>query len=213
MGYQTGLRIMASETQIKGTLQETGAPRFGERPAASTGALTPEMQALRLAALELAANLSWLPDRNAGEMFSERCERLSEAFDSLFEGVKEAFGKGKPSEDIRWLRDNDQLLMLAARALGNDLGAKRTLPVVSNKVDVLPRVVAIALGFLNVVDTSFTKEQFTEFCKAFQEHTPLKFHEIGALVPSLELLLLETIAAHGKAAVAAPITAGDKRVP
>ena len=162
---------MASETQIKGTVQDRGGA--SRRDAATTAALTPEMQALRVAALELAANLSWLPDRNAGDMFSERCERLSEAFDSLFEGVKEAFGKGKPSEDIRWLRDNDQLLMLAARALGNDLGAKRTLPVVSNKVDVLPRVVAIALGFLNVVDTSFTKEQFTEFCKAFQEHTPL----------------------------------------
>ena len=72
-------------------------------------------------------------------------------------------------------------------------------------------MVAIALGFLNVVDTSFTKEQFTEFCKAFQEHTPLKFHEIGALVPSLELLLLETIAAHGKAAVSAPISARLER--
>lgn len=207
-------RIMASETQIKGTVQDTaGAARGEERSAAPTAALTPEMQALRVAALELAANLSWLPDRDAGEMFSERCERLSEAFDSLFEGVKEAFGKGKPSEDIRWLRDNDQLLVLAARALGNDLGAKRTLPVVSNKVDVLPRVLAIALGFLNEVDTSFTKEQFTEFCKAFQEHTPLKFHEIGALVPSLELLLLETIAAHGKAAVSAPISGGSKRLP
>ena len=203
---------MASETQTKGIVPETsGAATEEERRSSLQRAA--EVQALRLAALELAANLSWLPDRDAGEMFSERCERLCEAFDSLFEGVKEAFGRGKPSEDIRWLRDNDQQLMLAARALANDLGAKETLPVVSNKVDVLPRVMAIALGFLNVVDTAFTKEQFTQFCKAFQEHTPLKFHEIGALVPSLELLLLETIAAHGKAAVAAPITAGDKRVP
>ena len=145
---------MASETQIKGTVQDRGGGSRRDEPrAAITAAHTPEMQALRVAALELAANLSWLPDRNAGEMFSERCERLSEAFDSLFEGVKEAFGKGKPSEDIRWLRDNDQLLTLAARALGNDLGAKRTLPVVSNKADVLPRVVAIALGFVVIASS------------------------------------------------------------
>lgn len=204
---------MASETQTNGVVPETRRAMGGEDRHAAALESRAELQVLRKAALELAANLSWLPDRDASEMFSERCERLTEAFESLFEGVEEAFGKGKPSEDIRWLRDNDQQLMLAARALANDLGAKNTLPVVSNKVDFLPRVMAIALGFLNVVDTSFTKEQFTEFCKAFQEHTPLRFHEIGALVPSLELLLLETIAAHGKAAVSAPITAGSKRIP
>jgi cyclic beta-1,2-glucan synthetase len=204
---------MSSKTQSNGIIPETGGAGHEEEQHSPVVERKGDVQGLRKAALELAANLSWLPDRDAGEMFSERCERLSEAFESLFEGVKEAFGKGKPSEDIRWLRDNDQQLLLAARALSNDLGAKRNLPVVSNKVDVLPRVTAIALGFLNVVDTSFTKEQFTEFCKAFEEHTPLRFHEIGALVPSLELLLLETIAAHGKAAVSAPITAGSKRVP
>lgn len=202
---------MASNIQTKRIVSET-AGEAGPEEQRSSQEHAADLQALRVAALELAANLGWLPDRDAGEMFSERCERLSEAFESLFEGVEEAFGKGKPSEDIRWLRDNDQLLMLAARALANDLGGKQ-LPVVSNKVDTLPRVMAIALGFLNVVDTSFTKEQFTEFCQAFQEHTPLRFHEIGALVPSLELLLLETIAAHGKAAVSAPITAGSKRIP
>src|SRR4051812_33335235 len=211
---------MGSDIQANGVVGHTGGDVGQEERSSNVVQIrgegkadAAELQALRLAATELATNLSWLPDRDAGEMFSERCERLSEAFESLFEGVKEAFGKGKPSEDIRWLRDNDQQLLLAGKALANDLGGKSTLPVVSNKVDILPRVMAIALGFLNVVDTTFTKEQFTEFCKAFEEHTPLKFHEIGALVPSLELLLLETIAAHGKAAVAAPITSGSKRIP
>jgi len=49
-------RIMASETQIKGTVQDTARAARGEaRSAAPTAALTPEMQALRVAALELAA--------------------------------------------------------------------------------------------------------------------------------------------------------------
>ena len=211
---------MSSETQANGVVGHAGGDVGQEERSSNvvqirseTETTAAEMQALSKAAGELAATLSWLPDRDAGEMFSERCARLEEALESLFEGVKEAFGKGKPSEDIRWLRDNDQQLMLAARALGNDLGARKSLPVVSNDANVLPRVMAIALGFLNVVETSFTKEQFTAFCKAFEDHTPLRFHEIGALVPSLELLLLETIAAHGKAAVAAPITAGSKRIP
>ncbi len=204
---------MGSEIQTKSAVPEAPGVTGQEEQNPAPEQNGADVETLRKSARELAATLSWLPDRNAEEMFSERCERLCEAFASLFEGVEEAFGKGKPSEDIRWLRDNDQQLLLAARALANDLGAKRELPVVSNKADILPRVMAIALGFLNEVETSFTKEQFTEFCKAFEEHTPLRFHEVGALVPSLELLLLETIAAHGRAAVSAPITAGSKRIP
>ena len=205
---------MGSEIQANGVIGETGGV-IGEeeRQQARTVQAGAEARNLRNAAVELAASLSWLPDREAGQIFAERCEKLSETFESLFEDVKVAFSKGKPSEDVRWLRDNDQQLLLAAKALTNDLGAKTKLPVVSNKADILPRVLAIALGFLNDVGTSFTKEQFTAFCHAFEEHTPLRFHEIGSLVPSLELLLLETIAAYGKAAVNAPITDNSKRIP
>jgi len=196
---------MGSDIQTNGTIgEEERHPSSLENGAAA--------QAIHKAGFELAASLSWLPDREAGDIFSLRCEKLSKTLDSLFEDVKAAFAKGKPSEDVRWLRDNDQQLSLAAKALANDLGPRTTLPMVSNKVEILPRVMAIAVGFLQEVDTAFTKEQFTAFCHAFEEHTPLKFHEIGALVPSLELLLLERIAACGQEAVSNPGTA-TKRVP
>ena len=47
-------------------------------------------------------------------------------------------------------------------------------------------------------DTAHTKAEFTAFCLAFEETTPLEFHEIGALVPALKLVLLEEIAARGR---------------
>ena len=39
---------------------------------------------------------------------------------------------------------------------------------------------------------------------AFEEKTPLEFHEIGALVPALKLVLLEEIAARGSRLVSDP---------
>ena len=44
-------------------------------------------------------------------------------------------------------------------------------------------------------DATFSEAKFTEFCLGFEEITPLEFHEIGALVPALKLVLLEEIAA------------------
>lgn len=158
-----------------------------------------EDHALQGAARELAARLSWLPDRPSGEMLSERCKDLSDAFDSLFKQVDAAYEKERSSEDLLWLRDNSQQLSLAARQLGAELGAQGTLPVVSNEADLLPRVVAIATTFLAETGLDFSKEHFTAFCLAFEEHTPLRFHEIGALVPALKLIVLEKIAASGSA--------------
>ncbi len=167
---------------------------------------------IRNAGGELAAHLSWLPETPSGDMFAKRCEALSTALDSLFKKVETAFTKDPTSEDLLWLRDNSQQLSLAARVVKNDLGSKTNLPVVSNQTEMLPRVAAIALGYIEEVDTACSKEQFTAFCLGFEEHTPLRFHEIGSLVPALELILLEKIAAYGKAVVSPANGAAPKRV-
>src|SRR5215469_1913936 len=167
---------------------------------------------LESAALDLAARLSWLPDTPSGDTFAKRSHDLSAAFKILFEKVKNAYAKDPQSEDLLWLRDNSQQLSLAARQLAEELGPQGALPVVSNQVQILPRVLAIATGFLEQVGTDFSKEQFTAFCRAFEQHTPLKFHEIGALVPALKLILLEKIAETGKAVVKGESSATGRRV-
>jgi cyclic beta-1,2-glucan synthetase len=167
---------------------------------------------MRGAAAELAASLSWLPGSSSSDTFSKRCQNLAAAFKSVFAAVDAAFARNPGSEDLLWLRNNAQQLFSAARMVTSELGPLTTLPVVSTKDEMLPRVLAIAQGFLDQSDTTLSKGQFTAFCMAFEETTPLQFHEIGALVPALRLVLLEKIVARGSCIVKDPTSKTCKRV-
>jgi cyclic beta-1,2-glucan synthetase len=169
--------------------------------------------------MELAASLSWLPGSPSSNTFSKRCQNVVAAFDAISEGVDAAFAQARGSEDLLWLRDNVLQLCSATRTLATELGPLTSLPLVyskdvyrndaygkdvSNRNEVLPRVLAIAQGFFEETNDSFNKNDFTKFCLAFEETTPLEFHEIGALVPALKLVLLEQIAARGNRLVSNP---------
>src|ERR1700722_11214896 len=152
-----------------------------------------EMKAMRSAATDLALSLSWLRGTPSSDMLSVRCESLVAAFKSVFVKVESAFAQALESEDLLWLRNNAQQLASAARLILNELGPLTNLPIVSSKDEILPRVLALTEGFIKQAK-DVSKEQFTEFCLVFEETTPLEYHEIGALVPALKLVLLEKIA-------------------
>lgn len=181
---------MGTHTQIGDVIGEEMQP---VTPAADETQASP----LHDTALELAAQLSWLPQRPSSEAFTSRCRDLSETFKKLFDRIENAFAHNPGSEDLLWLRTNSQQMAAAARMIASELGPRNTLPMVANKANILPRSLAIARGFLDEVGTEVTKEDFTAFCLAFEEKTPLEFHEINALVPSLKLVILEQIAANG----------------
>jgi len=163
-------------------------------------------------ATELAASLTWLRGTPSSDAFSRRCQTLAGEFKSIFQGVDAAFAKAPDSEDLLWLVNNAQQLCSAARIVASELGPLTALPVVSNKDEILPRVLAIAQGFLAEADTALSKGQFTAFCIAFEEAMPLTFHEIGALVPALKLVLLEQIATRGSCFVNNPTSKTCKQV-
>ncbi len=171
-----------------------------------------EVRPLRSAATEFATSLGWLPGTPSSDTFSKRCQKLAAAFDAIFEDVDAAFAKAPDSEDLLWLRDNKQQLNSATRGVGSELGPLTHLPHVTSKGEIVPRVLAIAQAFLDETDTVFSESKFAEFCIAFEEITPLEFHEIGALVPALKLVLLEEIAARGGALVNDPTKKLRKRV-
>ncbi len=172
-----------------------------------------QARTLRRPALELAATLSWLPQRPSSEAFSKRCRDLSASFKTLFDRIENAFARHPGSEDLLWLRTNAQQMAAAARMIASELGPRNTLPMVANKTEILPRSLAIARGFLDEVGSEVTKEDFTAFCLAFEEKTSLEFHEINALVPSLKLVILEQIAVNGIPLLKGGIeTAPSKRV-
>jgi hypothetical protein len=130
----------------------------------------------------------------------------------LFKDVDEAYTKNPKSEDLLWLRNNAQQLSSAGRLVASELVPLRDLPVVSDKNEMLPRVLAIAEGVLENTNATFSKKEFTAFCTAFEETTPLEFHEIGALVPTLKLVVLERIATCGRSAVDDPTSKAGKGV-
>jgi cyclic beta-1,2-glucan synthetase len=160
------------------------------------------------AANALAATLTWLPSTPSREL-STRCEALAVTFKDLRPRVDAAFAKvaksrGAPDEALLWLRDNAQEFSSATRQLLDELAPLTDLPVVAGKDKIMPRVLAIAKGFVEKSGPGFSKQQFTAFCMAFEEGTPLEYHEIGALVPALRLVLLEQIATRGQEVVRDP---------
>ena len=152
----------------------------------------------RSAAMELAASLHWLPATPSSDTFPIRCQNLAEEFNTIFDKVDAVFAGAPDSEDLLWLRDNAQQLRSATRGVAADLGPLTNLPHVARKSEVVPRVLAIAEAFFEETDSAFNENKFAEFCIAFEEISPLQFHEIGALVPALKLVLLEQIAASGR---------------
>ncbi len=166
----------------------------------------------RSAAMELAASLHWLPATPSSDTFPIRCQNLAEEFNTIFDKVDAVFAGAPDSEDLLWLRDNAQQLRSATRGVAADLGPLTNLPHVARKSEVVPRVLAIAEAFFEETDSAFNENKFAEFCIAFEEISPLQFHEIGALVPALKLVLLEQIALRGGDLVNDPTKRSGKRV-
>src|SRR5260370_42506553 len=105
---------MVPNTQARGLVGEE------EQPPCSTGDGV-NVRSMRVAAMELAAQLDWLPGASS-DTFAARCRKLAATLESLFAGVDAAFAKAPGSEDLLWLRDNEQQLSSAASVLATDLG-------------------------------------------------------------------------------------------
>ena len=162
---------------------------------------TAKEKEIRASGRALAATVSWLPATPSSDAFSKRCQALATAFKNVQSAVDAAFSKATNSqidEGRLWLRDNAQEFSSATRQLSNELGPLENLPVVAGKDRIIPRVLAIAEGFVGEYGPTFLEREFTAFCMAFEQISPLEYHEIGALVPALRLVLLEQIAKRGE---------------
>ncbi len=195
---------MVPNTQAHGIIGEEER----QHPSTGNGA---KVRTMRVAGTELATQVGWLPGASS-DTFSVRCRKVAAAFRAIFVGVDTAFEKAPGSEDLLWLRDNAQQLSSEMRAVADELGPLNRIPHVSTKDELLPRVLVIAQAFFDETDARFSETKFTEFCLAFEETAPLEFHEVGALVPALKLVLLEKIAAQGVRLVNDPTTKASERI-
>lgn len=164
-----------------------------------------DLQALRSAAVELASRLGWLPGTRTSETFRTRCRRVRIAFRPLFAGVDGALAITPTSDDLRWFRDNVQLIYSELRTVATELKPLKKLPHARGRKDeIVPRVLALAQAYLDLTGNRFREPTFTAFFQAFQESTVLELRELSAAVPALKLILLERIAARGRCLLCEP---------
>src|SRR6202795_1510167 len=171
-------------------------------PSKETG---PNLEALSLAAADLGRRLVWLPGTRSSRFFSERSRALGRAIKPVLRHFHGPPPKNAVGDDFRWLNDNLRLLHGDLRSTREGFKLVRKLPHVRTPDGaVAPRVVALAAGYLAATGYEFSEKTLNGYVQAFQQSTPLRLHELWALVPALKLVLLEEIAARGSKLTADP---------
>ena len=109
-------------------------------------------------------------DSPSSDTFSKRCQKLAVAFDAIFEDVDAAFAEAptlprKICSGSVTTRSN-----FARQRAWWGLNSRRStsLPLVSVKNQILPRVLAIAQSFFLETNMTSSKSDFTDFCRGFR---------------------------------------------
>ena len=165
-----------------------------------------EFDALRAKGLLLAADLPWVPRVKSSRIFLDRCRRVRTQLTSVMMACEAARVRARTalSADARVLRESESLIYPELAMLCSDAKLHRRLPHVHTpNGTTVPRVLALAQGFLTTVGYQFSEQGLTEFCEGFQEKAPLELREFSGLVAALKLVLLEEIAIRGRKLVSA----------
>jgi cyclic beta-1,2-glucan synthetase len=158
----------------------------------------PDYENLRQNAEELSRLLAWNPSVHTSPFFPVRWNAMAAVLHPVLEKVGRMSRSEAESDDVRWLRENASLVWTHLWNTKNAFKLLQMLPHVRTpRGTTIPRAAAIAEGFLHFVDFEFSEKAFVTYVGAYQESTILKFEELWALIPSLELVLLEQIAARG----------------
>ncbi len=164
-----------------------------------------DSQVIHEKALELARTLRWLPNSPSSHTFAERSRALAHDFKPIFGALEMPAPEGPTSDDFRWLYDNGRLLYTELQNAVRTLKSQTKIAHVRTpKGETVPRVLAVAEGFLRAVSYEFSEPEFASFVDVFQQTTALQLHELWILVSALDLVLLEQIAARGKSLLSDP---------
>src|ERR1043165_1269020 len=170
-----------------------------ERMPQATPYARPDAETIRLNAEEVARRLAWNPCVRKSHVFAARWDAMASALRPLLDHVNGMPRSPSDPHDLRWVRDNMPLLWAEIGNTGNAFKLLRGLPHVRTPKDItVPRAAAVAEAYLYAVRFNFDESSFTAYVTAFQGSTVLKYKELWALIPAMELALLEQIAARGK---------------
>lgn len=162
-------------------------------------------QVIRERAEGLARALAWLPNTTSSQTFAERCRALAHDLKPIFGALELPVPDSPISDDFRWLYDNDRLLYTDLQSVAETLKSRGTIPHVRTpKGETVPRVLALAEGFLDAVSNEFSERDLTMFLEGFQQTTALQVRELWTIVAALKLVLLERIAVRSKLLLSDP---------
>src|SRR5437763_4157245 len=140
---------------------------------------------LRLAATKLAQNLPWLPNTDPSTYFVDRFSAVAKSIYLLLSKFEKLSAEGTVSDDFRWLHDNTRLISSESENTLEAFQQLKKIPDVRTpRGEIIPRVGAVAEGFLAACENRYSEESLTAYLNAFQETTPLRMRELWALVPA-----------------------------
>ncbi|MBV9182251.1 MAG: glycosyl transferase [Acidobacteria bacterium] len=155
----------------------------------------PDLDLLRRNAEELTKLLAWNPSVHQSDFFSARWRAMAAGLGPALEKAGRSQRSEQDAEDLRWLRDNLPLLWAELWNTRNAFKLLRRLPQVRTPKGItIPRAAGLAETYLHAVDFDFSEVSFLAYLDSFQKTTPLKFRELWALLPAMELVLLEQVA-------------------
>jgi len=164
---------------------------IGSESKRASSAVPPDDATLRKRAADLAHSLDWLPNVTHSRFIAERWMALRERLQPLLKALDQPLPRAPFSDDFRWLHDNVGLISSESNP-GDSIAPLFEVPHVRNAMGAtVPRVIAIAEGFLAAAKYQFSEQAFTTYVNAFQETTDLKVKELWGLIPALKLALLE----------------------
>jgi cyclic beta-1,2-glucan synthetase len=167
---------------------------------------TVDLEVLRKHAAQLARDVRWIPGTFESGHFAERVRALDRALRPVLKPLRAPRPEGTLSDDFRWLHDHGKLLHTELRTSRETLKDVRRIPHVrADGGATVPRVIAIAEGFLAATDYQFSEPAFAAYLQAYQDVMVLKMGELWALVPTLKLVLLERVAERGPAVLKDPL--------
>ena len=176
-----------------------------ERVPQGANKAAPDFAHLERQAEELAPLLAWNPSVQTSAFFEVRWNAMAAVLRPLLDRAQKDGRSESETDDHRWLRENATLLWALLSNTHKAFKPLNRLPHVSTPRGItIPRAAAVAEAFLHAVDFQFGEDAFLAYLGAYQQSTVLKFGELWALIPSLELVLLEQTAARGKKALENP---------
>ena len=156
---------------------------------------TPDLDDLRNKAAQLSQLLEWNPGVRNSHFFSVRWNAMASVLRPALEKVSNTPHSESDAEDLRWLRDNLHLLWSELWNTRNAFRLLKRLPHVQTPSgSTIPRAAALAEAYLHSVNFNFEENSFLAYLDGFQRQAALRFRELWALLPAMELVLLEQVA-------------------